>query len=132
MNLTIEEWEQKIKKWDMYPDAVKEIVYTSSKEELIKLITLLVHYVGLVNEIGELGGKIKKEIRDKKQIPTLRDLDKGSEAGDVDWYLTTIDRDLGFTKKEIINLNNKKLTKREQKGMMHGSGDHREENTGDR
>lgn len=126
MDITIEEWEQKIKRWDLYPDAVKEIVYTSSKEELIRLITLLVHYVGLINEVGELGGKIKKEIRDKKRIPTLRDLDKGSEGSDIEWYLTSVEHDLGFTKKEIINLNDEKLTKRDEKGLMHGSGDHRE------
>lgn len=125
--MKIEDWEQKIKKWDLYPEAVKEIVDKSSKKDLVRLILLLVHYVGLVNEIGELGGKIKKEIRDDRRIPTLRDLVKGKEAGDGEWYLTTVERDLGFTKNEVTDMNDEKLQKREDTNKMHGSGDHRED-----
>lgn len=125
--MEIKDWEQKIKKWDLYPEAVKEIVDKSSKKDLVRLILLLVHYVGLVNEIGELGGKIKKEIRDDRRIPTLRDPVKGKEAGDGEWYLTTVERDLGFTKNEVTDMNDEKLQKREDTNKMHGSGDHRED-----
>ena len=58
-----------------------------------------------------------------KHIQILLALDEGS---DIEWYLTSVEHDLGFIKKEIINLNDKKLTKRDEKGLMHGSGDHRE------
>lgn len=126
--MKIEEYEEKIKKWDLYPDAIREIVNNSTKEELIKFITMLVHYMGLVNEIGELGGKMKKEIRDKRRIPVILDKDKGKECGDGEWYLTTLERDLGFTKSVIIKMNDNKLQKRDDKGRIHGSGDHREEN----
>lgn len=125
--MLIEEWEEKIKKWDLYPEAIEEIVDKYSKKEIVRLITLLVHYVGLVNEIGELGGKIKKEIRDDKRVPSIRDSVKGREAGDGEWYLTTLEKDLGYTKTEIINMNDEKLQRRDEKNKMHGSGDHRED-----
>ena len=125
--MNIDQWEEKIKRWDLYPEAIEHIINTSSKEELVRLIKILVHYVGLVNEIGELGGKIKKEIRDDRIIPTLKDPIKGKELGDGEWYLTTLERDLGFTKNEVTNMNDEKLQKREDTNKMHGSGDHREE-----
>lgn len=126
MTLTIEQWEEKIKRWDLYPEAVHKIVEESSKEELERLIILLVHYVGLTNEIGELGGKIKKIIRDEKRIPILRDLGLAKESSDGEWYLTSVEHDLGYRKNEIININNDKLSKREEKGKLPGSGDDRE------
>lgn len=125
--MDIKDWEQKIKKWDLYPEAVEEIVDKSSKKDLVRLILLLVHYVGLVNEIGELGGKIKKEIRDDRRIPTIRDPVKGKEVGDGEWYLTIIEHDLGYTKNETTDMNDEKLQKREDTNKMHGSGDHRED-----
>lgn len=82
--------------------------------------------LGLVNEAGEVAGKIKKIFRDKSGEITDDDREalKG-ELGDVLWYLTQICTNLDLTLEEVAEANLDKLFSRLERGKIQGDGDHR-------
>lgn len=82
--------------------------------------------LGLVNEAGEVAGKIKKIFRDKGG--QISDADRQAlkhELGDVLWYLTQICTELDLTLAEVASANVKKLFSRLERGRIHGDGDDR-------
>lgn len=82
--------------------------------------------LGLVNEAGELAGKVKKLFRDKNGVISEEDRQalKG-ELGDVLWYLTQLCTELGLTLEEVASANLEKLFSRQRRGALHGDGDDR-------
>lgn len=82
--------------------------------------------LGLVNESGEVAGKIKKIFRDKggKISPEDREALK-YELGDVLWYLTQICTELDLTLQEVATANIEKLYSRLERGQIRGEGDNR-------
>lgn len=82
--------------------------------------------MGLVNEAGELAGKIKKIFRDKQGIIGEDDREalKG-ELGDILWYLTQICSELDLSLSEVAEANLEKLFSRLERGLIQGEGDNR-------
>jgi len=82
--------------------------------------------LGLVNEAGEVAGKIKKIFRDKAGVISEEDRQslKG-ELGDVLWYLTQICTNLDLTLEEVAEYNLDKLFSRLDRGVIKGEGDNR-------
>lgn len=82
--------------------------------------------LGLVNEAGEVAGKVKKIFRDKGGVigPAEREALK-QELGDVLWYLTQICTDLDLTLAEVAEANIVKLFDRLERGTIQGDGDKR-------
>lgn len=82
--------------------------------------------IGLVNEAGELAGKIKKIFRDKDgQIDEGdREALKG-ELGDCLWYLTQICTELELGLDDVADANLRKLLSRLDRGAIGGDGDDR-------
>ena len=82
--------------------------------------------LGLVNEAGEVAGKIKKIFRDKVGVISEEDRQslKG-ELGDVLWYLTQICTNLDLTLEEVAEYNLDKLFSRLDRGVIKGEGDNR-------
>jgi len=82
--------------------------------------------LGLVNEAGEVAGKIKKVFRDKDgQIsPETRETLK-AELGDVLWYVTQVATELELSLDEIAEYNIAKLYDRLERGKIRGDGDNR-------
>ena len=82
--------------------------------------------MGLVNEAGEVAGKIKKIFRDKKGQITEEDRQSlKKELGDVLWYLTQICTELDLTLEEVAEANITKLFSRLERGKLRGDGDNR-------
>lgn len=82
--------------------------------------------LGLSDESGEVLGKFKKLLRDKKGIMT--DEDKAEivkELGDILWYIATVSHLLGSSLEEVARKNNQKLLSRKQRNTLGGSGDNR-------
>ena len=82
--------------------------------------------LGLSDESGEVLGKFKKLLRDKKGV--LTDEDKAEiikELGDVLWYIATISHLLGYGLEDVARKNNEKLISRKQRNVLGGSGDNR-------
>lgn len=82
--------------------------------------------LGLVNEAGELAGKVKKIFRDKGgQIsPEDREALK-YELGDVLWYLAQIATELDVSLQDVAEANLEKLFSRMERGTIRGEGDYR-------
>jgi NTP pyrophosphatase (non-canonical NTP hydrolase) len=82
--------------------------------------------LGLVNEAGEVAGKIKKVFRDKDgQINAeTREVLK-AELGDVLWYVAQVATELDLSLDEIAEHNISKLYDRLERGKIRGDGDNR-------
>ena len=82
--------------------------------------------LGLVNEAGELAGKVKKIFRDKGGV--ISDEDRQAlkyELGDVLWYMAQIATELDLDLQEVAQANIEKLFSRLERGMIKGEGDYR-------
>src|SRR5258706_15960080 len=82
--------------------------------------------LGLVNEAGEVAGKIKKVFRDKDGgvNEETRSALK-AQLGDVLWYLAPVATQLDLTLDEIAEYNIAKLLDRLERGKIKGDGDNR-------
>lgn len=82
--------------------------------------------MGLVNEAGEVAGKVKKIFRDRggRISPADREALKG-ELGDVLWYLAQICTELDLSLQEVAEANLAKLFSRLERGQIKGDGDQR-------
>lgn len=82
--------------------------------------------LGLVNEAGEVAGKIKKVFRDKDgQISAETREALKAELGDVLWYLAQVATELDLSLDEVAEANLAKLLDRQARGKIQGDGDHR-------
>lgn len=97
-------------KFAIYPDA-----NTKTEEELMYL------GLGLVDEAGEVAGKIKKLWRDGVLVKE----DVAKELGDVYWYLHRICAYLDYLPEDIMQMNYEKLKDRQERNVLGGSGDNR-------
>ncbi len=82
--------------------------------------------LGLINEAGEVAGKIKKVFRDKDGLisdETRKALK--AELGDVLWYLAQVSTELNLSLDEIAEYNLAKLLDRQARGKIKGDGDNR-------
>lgn len=82
--------------------------------------------LGLVNEAGEVAGKVKKLFRDKGGQITPEDREALKyELGDVLWYLAQICTELELSLQEVAEANLTKLFDRLERGAIRGDGDKR-------
>jgi len=82
--------------------------------------------LGLVNEAGEVAGKIKKVFRDKDgQINAETREALKAELGDVLWYLAQVATELDLSLDDIAEANIAKLLDRQSRGKIQGDGDNR-------
>ena len=82
--------------------------------------------LGLVNEAGEVAGKIKKVFRDKDgQISEETREALRAELGDVLWYIAQVATELDLSMDEIAEHNIAKLYDRLERGKIKGDGDDR-------
>ena len=82
--------------------------------------------IGLLNEAGELAGKIKKIFRDKDGLISRKDVEElKQELGDVLWYLTQICTELDLPLESVARENIDKLADRAQRNVINGDGDDR-------
>ena len=82
--------------------------------------------LGLVNEAGEVAGKIKKIFRDKAGL--IGEAEKEAlkaELGDVLWYISQVATELDLSLDEIAESNIAKLLDRQSRGKIQGDGDNR-------
>ena len=82
--------------------------------------------LGLVNEAGEVAGKIKKVFRDKNgEISEETRQALKAELGDVLWYTAQVATELNLSLDEIAEYNIVKLYDRLERGKIKGDGDNR-------
>lgn len=82
--------------------------------------------LGLVNEAGEVAGKIKKVFRDKDgEISEETREALKAELGDVLWYIAQVATELDLALDDIAESNIAKLYDRLERGKIKGDGDNR-------
>jgi NTP pyrophosphatase (non-canonical NTP hydrolase) len=80
--------------------------------------------LGLVNEAGEVAGKVKKIFRDRQGVITDADREALTlELGDVLWYLSELSTRLGIRLEDVAERNLAKLADRASRGVLGGDGD---------
>jgi NTP pyrophosphatase (non-canonical NTP hydrolase) len=82
--------------------------------------------LGLAGEVGEISEKFKKWVRDDMSDESKidkQDLEK--ELGDVLWYTAMLADYFGLSLDKIAQKNIAKLTDRNHRGKLAGSGDYR-------
>lgn len=96
----------------------------TAEETAIYSFDLNVMYpaLGLAGEVGEVLNKIKKHYRDGTPLDKE---DLGKELGDVLWYLSTLATDLDLNLADVAGDNLDKLSDRNARGVIGGSGDYR-------
>jgi len=80
----------------------------------------------LVDEAGEVAGKIKKLYRDYDGVLTeeyKKEISK--ELGDVIWYLSQLCTKLGLSMEDVAQMNIDKLRSRLERNKITGDGDNR-------
>lgn len=85
--LIIQQYEEKIEEWDMYPDGIKPTIY-------------------LLGKFGELGECIEKIINDYEKFHKIgkRQMKLALEIGDVYWYVFRFMKALGYNYSEIMKI----------------------------
>lgn len=82
--------------------------------------------LGLVNEAGEVAGKVKKIFRDQGGVVTDAHREALTlELGDVLWYLAELCTQLGIELADVAEANLVKLRGRTERGTLAGDGDTR-------
>jgi len=105
------EYQEKSRKTAGYPAIGHAVIYPT---------------LGLVNEAGEVAGKIKKVFRDKGgEINEETKEALKAELGDVLWYLAQVCTELELSLDDVAGYNITKLYSRLERGVIRGDGDHR-------
>jgi NTP pyrophosphatase (non-canonical NTP hydrolase) len=82
--------------------------------------------LGLAGEAGEVAEHAKKTIRDDAgQISEERRTAMSKELGDVLWYVAQLTSELGLELEDVARENLEKLSSRQRRGVLSGSGDER-------
>lgn len=109
--MTFDEYQTKSRKTAGYPAIGHPVIYPA---------------LGLVNEAGEVAGKIKKVFRDKGgEINDETRAALKAELGDVLWYVAQVCTELGLSLDEVAGYNIEKLYSRLERGTLRGDGDNR-------
>ena len=109
------EYQQQAKQTALYPDHGNNFIYPA---------------LGLVNEAGEVAGKIKKLMRDQNKFSPadLAAEDRVAlqkEIGDVLWYITILADEVGSSLEDVAATNLEKLQGRKTRETLKGDGDDR-------
>lgn len=109
--MNFNDYQEKSRKTAKYPAIRHPVVYPT---------------LGLVNEAGEVAGKIKKVFRDKEgQINDETRAMLKAELGDVLWYLAQVCTELDLSFDDVAEYNIHKLYGRLERGTIGGEGDNR-------
>ena len=107
----------------------KEYQQKSKKTDLnvvVKSNNIDYYALGLVDEAGEVAGKIKKLHRDMNgELTEEYKKEIAKELGDVLWYVASISERIGFSMEEIAQMNIDKLYSRMERSKLTGNGDNR-------
>lgn len=106
-----DEYQKFCKSTAVYPKIGKSFVYP---------------LIGLQGEVGEVSEKIKKMFRDDKgKLTNEKKVEIVKELGDVVWYISQLATEFDVKFSDVIKQNIDKLSSRQTRGKLHGSGDNR-------
>ena len=122
------DYQEKASKVAIYPN-----VFVENEDGKLIPANYIYPALGLPDEAGEVVGKIKKILRDKRgEIydeagaidPEVKDMIT-FEIGDTLWYISELAKQFGINLQDVADKNIEKLYSREERGVLGGSGDNR-------
>ena len=109
--MDLNEYQCKARNTALYPNVGKNPIYPT---------------LGLAGEAGEVADKVKKVLRDNNGSFDAEAKESIKlELGDVLWYVSQLSSELGFDLETIALSNLNKLSSRQSRGKLSGSGDGR-------
>lgn len=109
--MQLSEYQSRSRTTAVYPDAGANLLYPT---------------LGLCGEAGEVAEKVKKMVRDDAGVLTdERRAALAKELGDVLWYLAQLATEADLDLDVIAATNIEKLTSRQRRNVLQGSGDDR-------
>jgi NTP pyrophosphatase (non-canonical NTP hydrolase) len=107
-------------------DEYQKIALTTAQPNSDSLMEKTIWAMGISGEAGEVIEKWKKIVAYKEGVISDEDKEElKKEIGDVVWYLAVFADSLGLTFEEVIQRNVEKLSSRNERGVIKGSGDNR-------
>ena len=110
----------------------KAVLFPGAEAQWIQL-PFLYPVLALNEEAGEVAGKVAKWVR-KSANQTSEEAEEGfkvlredvkKELGDVLYSVAETARQFGFTLQDVVDLNQRKLSDRAERGVLVGEGDNR-------
>jgi NTP pyrophosphatase (non-canonical NTP hydrolase) len=107
-------------------DEYQRIALTTAQPNLDPLMEKTIWAMGISGEAGEVIEKWKKIVAYKAGVISEEDkVELKKEIGDVVWYLAVFADSLGLSFDEVIEGNVNKISSRQKRGVIKGSGDNR-------
>jgi NTP pyrophosphatase (non-canonical NTP hydrolase) len=101
--------------------ALKTALYNSDS-----LMDKTIWAMGVAGEAGEVIEKWKKIVAYKNGLVSDEDKSElAKELGDVVWYIAVLSHSLGLSFDEVMQANIKKLSARQERNVIKGTGDNR-------
>lgn len=119
--MKIEDYQKEAKSTAIYEESLREIV---SDYDHLTLLNVSYVLLGLSGEVGEIQNKFKKVLRGDKELGEFIGEAIG-EIGDVMWYVAMLCNELNLDLSSVIEINNRKLSSRKDRGVLMGDGDYR-------
>ena len=109
-----------------FDDYQKRALTTVHQSKVDPLMQQTIWALGIAGEAGEIIEKWKKIIAYKDGKIIDEDLaELAKELGDIIWYVAVMANSLGLSLNDIVQANLKKLSDRQKRDVIKGSGDNR-------
>jgi NTP pyrophosphatase (non-canonical NTP hydrolase) len=113
-----------------YQDLATETALYKGQGEFQGLVYIILKLAGEAGEVAEKMGKLLRDNgvewgSDPKTWPEDIRLNFKKEFGDVLWYIAAGMKELGYTLQDCGETNVAKLQSRQERNVVHGSGDDR-------
>lgn len=95
--MTLTEYHNAVAGFAYYPNIGQNVAYPT---------------LGLAGEAGEVANKVKKAMREGRELTSAEKEAVADEVGDCLWYCAAIAAELGYTLEDVAMMNVAKLTER--------------------
>lgn len=121
--MQLNKFQQECTKTDLFLGQALKFVDSHTTEQVAEVLAMLLAYVQLTEEVGEVGRHLNRLIRDEKPI----DRDAfGKELFDVAWSNNALASHAELEMEDVAQTGLAKLRKRYELNMIQGEGDERE------
>lgn len=120
------EYQVKASETAIYEDSVIHMTAQLTQNQMNSALCLIYPALKLNGEAGEIAEEIGKMIRDDHGVLTMERADRlRKEVGDILWYAAALAGELGMDLETVAIDNIAKLSSRQERGVLEGSGSDR-------
>lgn len=120
------EFQGKARETAIYEDSVVHMTAQLTQNQMNSALCLIYPALKLNGEAGEIAEEVGKMIRDDHGVLTMDRADRlRKEVGDILWYAAALATELDMQLETVAIDNIAKLSSRQERGVLRGSGDDR-------